>query len=35
MVRGFFHEIIQKIAVAEIRERLESAVEAELAAIGV
>ncbi|AHH19218.1 FeS assembly protein SufB [Nocardia nova SH22a] len=35
VVRGFFHEIIQKIAVVEIRERLESAVEAELAAIGV
>ncbi|WP_062997572.1 Fe-S cluster assembly protein SufD [Nocardia mikamii] len=34
VVRGFFHEIIQKIAVAEIRERLESAIEAELAAIG-
>ncbi|RJO68285.1 Fe-S cluster assembly protein SufD [Nocardia panacis] len=35
VVRGFFHEIIQKIAVPEIRARLESAVEAELAAIGV
>ncbi|MFJ1455160.1 Fe-S cluster assembly protein SufD [Nocardia sp. N2S4-5] len=35
VVRGFFHEIIQKIAVPEIRERLEAAVEAELAAIGV
>ena len=35
VVRGFFHEIIQKIAVVEIRERLESAIEAELAAIGV
>ncbi|GAB2632872.1 Fe-S cluster assembly protein SufD [Nocardia goodfellowii] len=34
VVRGFFHEIIQKIAVPEIRERLESAIEAELAAIG-
>ncbi|WP_036502485.1 Fe-S cluster assembly protein SufD [Nocardia aobensis] len=34
VVRGFFHEIIQKIAVVEIRERLESAIEAELAAIG-
>ena len=29
------HEIINKIAVAEIRERLEAAVEAELAAVGV
>jgi Fe-S cluster assembly protein SufD len=35
VVRGFFHEIINKIAVAEIRERLEAAVEAELAAVGV
>lgn len=35
VVRGFFHEIIQKIAVPEIRERLEAAIEAELAAIGV
>lgn len=34
VVRGFFHEIIQKIAVPEVRERLESAVEAELAAVG-
>ncbi|MBO0854528.1 MAG: Fe-S cluster assembly protein SufD, partial [Nocardia sp.] len=34
VVRGFFHEIIQKIAVEEIRERLEAAIEAELAAIG-
>lgn len=34
VVRGFFHEIIQKIAVPEVRERLEAAVEAELAAIG-
>ncbi|WP_330229879.1 Fe-S cluster assembly protein SufD [Nocardia sp. NBC_00508] len=34
VVRGFFHEIIQKIAVPEVRERLESAIEAELAAIG-
>jgi Fe-S cluster assembly protein SufD len=34
VVRGFFHEIIQKIAVPEIRERLEAAIEAELAAIG-
>ncbi|QBS39881.1 Fe-S cluster assembly protein SufD [Nocardia sp. CS682] len=35
VVRGFFQEIIQKIAVPEIRERLESAIEAELAAVGV
>ncbi|RDI55692.1 Fe-S cluster assembly protein SufD [Nocardia mexicana] len=34
VVRGFFHEIIQKIAVPEVRERLEAAVEAELAAVG-
>ncbi|QIS04752.1 Fe-S cluster assembly protein SufD [Nocardia brasiliensis] len=34
VVRGFFQEIIQKIAVPEVRERLESAIEAELAAIG-
>ena len=33
VVRGFFHEIIQKIAVPEVRERLEAAIEAELAAI--
>jgi Fe-S cluster assembly protein SufD len=35
VVRGFFHEIIQKIAVPEIRERLEAAIEVELAAVGV
>ncbi|MFJ4655344.1 Fe-S cluster assembly protein SufD [Nocardia sp. NPDC088792] len=35
VVRGFFHEIIQKIAVPEVRERLETAIEAELAAVGV
>ncbi|MFI5775748.1 Fe-S cluster assembly protein SufD [Nocardia sp. NPDC051570] len=35
VVRGFFQEILQKIAVPEIRERLEAAIEAELAAIGV
>ncbi|BDT99068.1 Fe-S cluster assembly protein SufD [Nocardia sputorum] len=34
VVRGFFHEIIQKIAVPEVRQRLEAAIEAELAAIG-
>ena len=35
VVRGFFHEIIQKIAVPEVRERLEAAIEVELAAVGV
>ncbi|RVW03728.1 Fe-S cluster assembly protein SufD [Rhodococcus spongiicola] len=35
VVRGFFHEIINRIAVPEVRERLEAAVEAELAAVGV
>ncbi|MGI5217606.1 Fe-S cluster assembly protein SufD [Nocardia sp. CA-290969] len=35
VVRGFFHEIIQKIGVPEVAERLEAAIEAELAAIGV
>ncbi|WP_054812984.1 Fe-S cluster assembly protein SufD [Nocardia arizonensis] len=35
VVRGFFHEIIQKIAIPEIRQRLETAIEVELAAIGV
>ena len=35
VVRGFFHEIIQKISVPQVRERLEAAVEAELAAVGV
>ncbi|WP_242676926.1 Fe-S cluster assembly protein SufD [Rhodococcus sp. ABRD24] len=35
VVRGFFHEIINRIAVPELRERLEAAVEAELAAVGV
>ena len=34
VVRGFFHEIINKIAVPEVRDRLEAAVEAELAAVG-
>ncbi len=34
VVRGFFHEIIKRIAVPEVRERLEAAVEAELAAVG-
>ncbi|RMI30297.1 Fe-S cluster assembly protein SufD [Nocardia stercoris] len=35
VVRGFFHEIIAKIAVPEIRERLEAAIEAELATVGI
>ncbi|GAB2515528.1 Fe-S cluster assembly protein SufD [Nocardia heshunensis] len=35
VVRGFFFEILQKITVPEIRERLEAAIEAELAAVGV
>ncbi len=34
VVRGFFGEIISKIAVPQVRERLEAAIEAELAAIG-
>ncbi|MFE2955483.1 Fe-S cluster assembly protein SufD [Nocardia tengchongensis] len=34
VVRGFFFEIIQKITVPEVRERLEAAIEAELAAVG-
>ena len=35
VVRGFFHEIIAKIGVPDLRERLEAAVEAELATAGV
>jgi len=35
VVRGFFHEILAKIAVPKIRERLEAAIEAELAVVGV
>ncbi|KQU34590.1 MULTISPECIES: Fe-S cluster assembly protein SufD [unclassified Rhodococcus (in: high G+C Gram-positive bacteria)] len=35
VVRGFFHDIIAKIPVASIRERLSDAVEAELAITGV
>lgn len=31
MIRGFFAEIISKIAVPEIRERLTAAIEHELA----
>ena len=34
VVRGFFHELIEKITVPEVRDRLEAAVEAELAAVG-
>lgn len=34
VVRGFFEEIIQRIAVADVRQRLEEAVAAELAAVG-
>ncbi|SDM18282.1 Iron-regulated ABC transporter permease protein SufD [Allokutzneria albata] len=35
VVRGFFNEIIAKITVPEVRERLEAAIEAELEAVGV
>jgi Fe-S cluster assembly protein SufD len=34
VVRGFFHEILLKINVPELRERLEAAIEAELEAVG-
>ncbi|CAM3133319.1 Fe-S cluster assembly protein SufD [Saccharomonospora xinjiangensis] len=34
VVRGFFHEILMKIDVPEVRERLEAAIEEELQAIG-
>jgi Fe-S cluster assembly protein SufD len=34
VVRGFFHEILLKIGVPELRERLENAIEAELEAVG-
>ena len=34
VVRGFFHELLMKITVPEIRERLEAAIEAELEAVG-
>ena len=34
VVRGFFGEILQKITVPEVRERLEAAIEAELAVVG-
>ncbi|RZS43336.1 iron-regulated ABC transporter permease protein SufD [Herbihabitans rhizosphaerae] len=35
VVRGFFHEILLKIGVPDIRERLEAAIEAELEAVGI
>ncbi len=35
VVRGFFGEILQKITVPQVRERLEVAIEAELEAVGV
>src|SRR5205823_6547129 len=35
VVRGFFQEILMKINVPAVRERLEAAIEAELAAVGV
>ncbi|WP_410872296.1 Fe-S cluster assembly protein SufD [Nocardia sp. A7] len=35
VVRGFFFEIIQKVTVPEVRERLEAAIEAELATVGI
>ncbi|MGX7728423.1 Fe-S cluster assembly protein SufD [Rhodococcus sp. 2H158] len=34
VVRGFFHELVEKITVPAVRERLEAAIEAELAAVG-
>jgi Fe-S cluster assembly protein SufD len=34
VVRGFFHELLMKIDVPEIRARLEAAIEAELEAVG-
>ena len=34
VVRGFFGEILAKIAVPEVRERLQAAIEAELEAVG-
>lgn len=34
VVRGFFHEVLAKIAVPQVRERLEAAIEAELRAVG-
>jgi len=35
VVRGFFHEVLAKITVASVRERLEAAIETELAAVGI
>jgi len=35
IVRGFFGEILQKITVPQVRERLEAAIEAELEAVGI
>jgi Fe-S cluster assembly protein SufD len=35
VVRGFFHEVLLKISVPEVRERLEAAIEEELRAVGV
>ena len=35
VVRGFFHEVLVKIPVPEVRDRLERAIEAELAVVGV
>ena len=34
IVRGFFHEIIDRIPAAAVRERLDAAIEAELAITG-
>jgi Fe-S cluster assembly protein SufD len=34
VVRGFFGEILQKITVRQVRERLAAAIEAELEAVG-
>ncbi|GHF37944.1 Fe-S cluster assembly protein SufD [Amycolatopsis bartoniae] len=34
VVRGFFHEILMKIDIPEVRERLEAAIETELQAVG-
>ncbi|MER7113714.1 Fe-S cluster assembly protein SufD [Saccharomonospora azurea] len=35
VVRGFFHEVLMKIDLPEVRERLEAAIEDELRAIGI
>ena len=34
VVRGFFHEVLAKITVIDVRDRLAAAIEAELAAVG-